>query len=129
MGLHRPGAREAGINAAAKPSYISHVPVVQRCRSSSVPMREQELACYPPRYAKLLLRTRPNVAYAVDRLATRASKHIHLMLGEETGVSHARSLKQKMVTLSSTEAEVYAAIECAKRRYILSRCCEIGDAY
>ena len=84
-------------------------------------MREQELVCYPPRYAKLLLRTRPNVAYAVDRLATRASKHIHLTLGEETGVSHARSLKQKMVTLSSTEAEVYAAIECAKRRYILSR--------
>jgi len=35
-------------------------------------------------------------------------------LGKDTGVFHARSQKQKMVTLSSTEAEVYAAVECAK---------------
>jgi hypothetical protein len=41
--------------------------------------------------------------------------------GSKSGFFYARSAKQKMVTLSSTEAEVYAAIECAKRRCILSR--------
>jgi hypothetical protein len=119
-----------------------------------------------------VLRTRPDVAYAVNRLATRASvctekdyeclrqvanylyttahlelvynsadpaqrntvvqliaysdaaflthsdskshSGLHFTLGKETGVFHARSQKQKMVTLSSTEAEVYAAIECTK---------------
>ena len=39
---------------------------------------------------------------------------MHLTLDKNTGVFHARSQKQKMVTLSSTEAEVYAAIECTK---------------
>jgi hypothetical protein len=39
---------------------------------------------------------------------------MHFTLGKNTGVFHARSQKQKMVTLSSTEAEVYAAIECTK---------------
>jgi hypothetical protein len=130
------------------------------------------------KYATLLgmliyvLRTRPDVAYAVNRLATRAStptlkdyeslrqvanylyttSHLELVyntqdpcqrsavvnliaysdaaflthrdskshsginftLGRNTGTFHARSQKQKMVTLSSTEAEVYAAIECTK---------------
>jgi hypothetical protein len=130
------------------------------------------------KYATLLgmlifvLRTRPDVAYAVNRLATRAANctvkdyeclcqvanylhttshlelvyntrdpaqrstivellaysdaaflthqdskshsGIHFTLGKDTGVFHARSQKQKMVTLSSTEAEVYAAVECAK---------------
>jgi len=119
-----------------------------------------------------ILRTRPDVAYAVNRLAIRSSSptvkdyeclrqvanylfttsHLELVynsrdpnqrrqivklfafsdaaflthadskshsginftLGENTGVFHARSQKQKMVTLSSTEAEVYAAIECTK---------------
>jgi hypothetical protein len=119
-----------------------------------------------------LLRTRPDVAYAVNRLATRAShsiqkdyeclcqvanylyttahlelvyntrdgdqcsavvrlftcsdaaflthanskshSRIHFTLGKEREVFHGRGQKQKMVTLSSTEAEVYAAIECAK---------------
>ena len=53
---------------------------------------------------------------------SKSHSGIHLTLGKETGVFHARCLKQKMVTLSSTEAEVYAVIECAKRHYILSRC-------
>jgi hypothetical protein len=39
---------------------------------------------------------------------------VHFTLGQQTGVFHARSQKQKIVTLSSTEAEIYAAIESAK---------------
>ena len=35
-------------------------------------------------------------------------------MGENTGVFHARSNKQTMVTLSSTEAETYAAVEATK---------------
>ena len=35
-------------------------------------------------------------------------------LGEDTGTFHARSNKQTMVTLSSTEAETYAAVEATK---------------
>jgi len=119
-----------------------------------------------------VLRTRPDVTYAVDRLATRATaptikdydalrqvaaylyttahlelvynsanksecrtiarlfafsdaaylthsdskshSGLHFTLGQQTGVFHARSQKQKIVTLSSTGAEVYAAIESAK---------------
>ena len=119
-----------------------------------------------------VLRTRPDVAYAINRLATRASNctvkdydclrqvanylyttahlelvynsaeashktavvqllaysdaaflthsdskshsSVHFTLGKNTGVFHAWSQKQKMVTLSSTEAEVYAATECTK---------------
>jgi len=119
-----------------------------------------------------VLRTRPDVAYAVNRLATRAStptqrdlealrqvanylyttahlelvynnslpehrnsvaqliefsdaafiahsdskSHTGLMfkVGDATGVFHARSQKQKIVTLSLTEAEIYAAIESVK---------------
>jgi hypothetical protein len=45
---------------------------------------------------------------------SKSHSGIHFTLGEGTGVFHARSQKQKMVTLSSTEAEVYAAIECTK---------------
>jgi hypothetical protein len=119
-----------------------------------------------------VLKTRPDVAYAVNRLATRASNPtikdllslkqvaaylyttshlelcynssshsdrttvaqlfaysdaaylthtdskshsgLHFTLGKDTGVFHARSQKQKIVTLSSTEAEIYAAIESVK---------------
>ena len=52
--------------------------------------------------------------HAFARWPTISIPPLHFTLGEGTGVFHARSQKQKMVTLSSTEAEVYAAIECAK---------------
>ena len=45
---------------------------------------------------------------------SKSHSGIHFTLGTDTGVFHPRSQKQKMVTLSSTEAEVYAAIECTK---------------
>jgi hypothetical protein len=45
---------------------------------------------------------------------SKSHSGLHFTLGSETGVFHARSQKQKIVTLSSTEAEVYAAIECTK---------------
>ena len=175
--LSQPGhiakcAREAGITAATKPFYIPMSP------SFNDADQDQSVAGDKGKFATLLgmliflLRTRPDVAYAVNRLATRAShctqkdyeclcqvanylyttahlelvyntrdedqrsavvqlfaysdaaflthadskshSGIHFALGRETGVFHARSQKQKMVTLSSTEAEVYAAIECAK---------------
>ena len=175
--LSQPGhiakcAREAGITPATKPSYIPMSPSFNDAEQEQSPPGDKG------RYATLLgmliflLRTRPDVAYAVNRLATRASNctqkdydclcqvanylyttahlelvyntrdpaqrsavvklfaysdaaflthadskshsGIHFTLGEGTGVFHARSQKQKMVTLSSTEAEVYAAIECAK---------------
>jgi len=119
-----------------------------------------------------VLRTRPDISYAVNRLATRANKatakdyqslrqvaaylhttsHYELVyrgadkrqattmarlyawsdaaflthqdskshsgicfsFGEDTGVFHARSQKQQMVTLSSTESETYSAVEATK---------------
>ena len=119
-----------------------------------------------------VLRTRPDISYAVNRLATRATvathkdyqslrqvaaylnttSHFELVyrradkkqastvarlyawsdaaflthhdskshsgicfsFGEDTGVFHARSQKQQMVTLSSTESETYAAVEATK---------------
>jgi hypothetical protein len=175
--LSQPGhiakcAREAGITAATKPSYIPISPSFNDAEQDQSPPGDKS------KYATLLgmliflLRTRPDVAYAVNRLATRASSctqkdyaslcqvanylystahlelvyntrdaaqrsavvqlfaysdaaflthadskshsGIHFTLGADTGVFHARSQKQKMVTLSSTEAEVYAAIECTK---------------
>jgi hypothetical protein len=45
---------------------------------------------------------------------SKSHSGIHFTLGKETGVFHARSQKQKMATLSSTEADVYAAIKHAK---------------
>ena len=45
---------------------------------------------------------------------SKSHSGLHFTLGSETGVFHARSQKQKIVTLSSTEAEVHAAIECTK---------------
>jgi hypothetical protein len=169
--LSQPGhiakcAREAGINAETKPVYIPMSP------SFNDADQDQSVAGDKGKFAIFLMRRRPDVAYAVNRLATRASHNtqkdyeclcqvanylyttahlelvyntrdadqqsavvqlfaysdaaflthadskshsgIHFTPGRETGVFHARSQKQKMVTLSSTEAEVYVAIECAK---------------
>jgi hypothetical protein len=175
--LSQPGhitkcSNEAQITPATKPAYIPMQP------SFNDDDQDQSPPADKARYATLLgmliyvLRTRPDVAYAVNRLATRASaptikdldslrqvanylyttSHLELVynsqdptqrsavvnliaysdaaflthrdskshsginftLGRNTGTFHARSQKQKMVTLSSTEAEVYAAIECTK---------------
>ena len=142
--------------------------------------KEQDAAppCNRSKYSTLLgmliyvLRTRPDISYSVNRLATRSSlstekdwhalqriaaylrttSHLELIyntsdkqqretaaqlhawsdaaylthrdsrshsgvcfsLGDNTGVFHARSNKQTMVTLSSTEAETYAAVEATK---------------
>ena len=175
--LSQPGhiakcAHEAGVTPTTKPSYIPMPPTFNDSEQEQSPPADRG------KYATLLgmlifvLRTRPDVAYAVNRLATRASvctekdyeclrqvanylyttahlelvynsadpaqrnavvqliaysdaaflthsdskshSGLHFTLGKATGVFHARSQKQKMVTLSSTEAEVYAAIECTK---------------
>jgi len=142
--------------------------------------KDQDAAppCNRSRYSTLLgmliyiLRTRPDISYSVNRLATqslvstdkdwqalqriaaylRTTSHLELIyntssqqqrttvaqlhawsdaaylthrdsrshsgvcfsLGEKTGVFHARSNKQTMVTLSSTEAETDAAVEATK---------------
>jgi hypothetical protein len=175
--LSQPGhiakiAREANLDLCDKPTYL---PMAANFND------EYQDAAAPAdraKYSTLLgmliyiLRTRPDVAYAVNRLATIAAisiirdydslrqiaaylhttAHLELVyshtdksrasatakilgysdaaflvhsdskshsglafkLGKDTGVFHARSQKQKTVTLSSTEAEVYAAVECAK---------------
>ena len=54
-----------------------------------------------------------DVAFLTHR-DSKSHSGINFTLGRNTGTFHARSQKQKMVTLSSTEAEVYAAIECTK---------------
>jgi hypothetical protein len=175
--LSQPGhiakcAREAAIDPTTNPAYIPIAPTFNDADQDQSPPADKS------KYATLLgmlifvLRTRPDVAYAVNRLATRASNctvkdyeslrqvanylyttshlelvyntrdpaqrstivellaysdaaflthqdsrshsGIHFTLGKDTGAFHARSQKQKMVTLSSTEAEVHAAVECAK---------------
>ena len=175
--LSQPGhiakcAREAQILPSTRPAFIPMNPNFNDYDQDQSPPADKG------KYATLLgmlifvLRTRPDVAYAVNRLATRAANctikdyeclcqianylhttshlelvyntrdpaqrstivellaysdaaflthqdskshsGIHFTLGKDTGVFHARSQKQKMVTLSSTEAEVYAAVECAK---------------
>jgi hypothetical protein len=175
--LSQPGhiakcAKQAGITPATKPAFVPMSPTFNDDDQDNAPPSDKS------QYATLLgmliyvLRTRPDVAYAVNRLATRAStpttkdyaalcqvanylyttghlelvynsrcprqrttamqllaysdaafiahkdskshSGLHFTLGSETGVFHARSQKQKIVTLSSTEAEVYAAIECTK---------------
>jgi len=175
--LSQPGhiakcAATAEVDSTSKPCYIPMAPTFNDSDQDQSPPADKK------KYATLLgmliyvLRTRPDVAYSVNRLATRSSaptlkdyeclrqvanylyttSHLELVynsqdpsqrktvgkliacsdaaflthadskshsginfaLGENTGVFHARSQKQKMVTLSSTEAEVYAAIECTK---------------
>jgi hypothetical protein len=175
--LSQPGhiarcARQADIDPTSKPAFIPMNPSFDDSDQDQSPPADKS------KYATLLgmlifvLRTRPDVAYAVNRLATRAAactlkdyeslrqvanylyttshlelvyntrdpaqrttivellaysdaaflthqdskshSGIHFTLGTDTGVFHARSQKQKMVTLSSTEAEVYAAVECTK---------------
>jgi hypothetical protein len=175
--LSQPGhiakcAKAAGITPTSKPTYIPLSPTFSDEEQDQAPPADKSA------YATLLgmlifvLRTRPDVAFAVNRLATRAAQatekdmvalrqvasylyttaHLELVynsanpeqrttvaqlyaysdaaylahtdskshsglnftLGQNTGVFHARSQKQKIVTLSSTEAEIYAAIESVK---------------
>jgi len=175
--LSQPGhiakcAKEAGISPTSKPVHIPMHPTFNDTDQNNSPPADKG------KYATLLgmliyvLRIRPDVAYAVNRLATRATaptlkdydslrqvaaylyttahlelvynsanksechtiaqlfafsdaaflthsdskshSGVHFTLGQQTGVFHARSQKQKIVTLSSTEAEIYAAIESAK---------------
>jgi hypothetical protein len=54
-----------------------------------------------------------DAAYLAHR-DSRSYSGVCFSLGENTGVFHARSNKQTMVTLSSTEAETYAAVEATK---------------
>jgi hypothetical protein len=45
---------------------------------------------------------------------SKSHSGICLSFGEDTGVFHACSQKQQMVTLSSTESETYSAVEATK---------------
>ena len=54
-----------------------------------------------------------DAAYLMHR-DSRSHSGVCFSLGDNTGVFHARSNKQTMVTLNSTEAETYAAVEATK---------------
>ena len=176
--LSQPGhidkmVKEAGIDHITGDTNIPMSPTFQDAdqdNSTLLPPNSK----YPTLLGMLIyvLRTRPDIAYAVNRLATRSSiatekdlaaiqqviaylrttRHLELVyntkdprqaktvsrlhawsdaaylthrdsrshsgicfsFGDNSGTFHARSNKQSMVTLSSTEAELHAACEATK---------------
>ena len=175
--LSQPG-HIAKIIATADIAHITKVTNIPMDPTFNDVYQDDAPCCDQHKYSGLLgmliyvLRTRPDISYAVNRLATRSTKstdkdwqalqqvaaylrttsHYELVynttdpkqrktasrlhawsdaaylthqdsrshsgvcfsLGEDTGTFHARSNKQTMVTLSSTEAETYAAVEATK---------------
>jgi hypothetical protein len=163
----------AKIDHITKPTHIPMHQSFNDADQDNSPLLPSS-SIYPTLLGMLIyvLRTRPDIAYAVNRLATRSSiatekdlqsiqqviaylrttKHLSLTyntkserhrktvsrlqawsdaaflthrdsrshsgvcfsLGENSGTFHAKSNKQTMVTLSSTEAELHAACEATK---------------
>jgi hypothetical protein len=72
------------------------------------------------------LRAWSDAAYLTHR-DSKSHSGVCYSLGRNSGVFHARSQKQKLVTLSSTEAEVYAVVEATKDIvYFRDILCELG---